>query len=60
MTHSKNKLPSSRLIRSPSNLARRKNINFYSVPGSSQKLPGSPPGSLPQKEENPQIESKWI
>ena len=32
-------LHSCKLIRSPSNLARRKNINFESVPRSSRKLP---------------------
>ena len=41
--HSKTTLPSFRLIRSPSNLARHKNINFDSVRGSSQKIPGSFP-----------------
>ena len=57
MTHSKTPLPSSRLIRSPSNLVRRKNINFDSVPGSSQELPGSFPGSFPPKGRKP---AKWI
>ena len=41
MTHSKKTLPSCRLIRSPSNFMRRKNINFDSVLGSSWELPGS-------------------
>ena len=49
MTHSKNPFPSCRLIRSPGNLARRKNNHFYSVPRSSWKLPGSSPGSFPKK-----------
>ena len=57
MTHSKTPLPSCRLIRSPSNLARRKNINFDSVPRSSRKLPGSCPGNFPQKGRKP---AKWI
>ena len=54
--HSKTPFPTCRLIRSPSNLVRRKNINFDSVLGSSRKLPGSFSGSFPKKEQNPQSE----